>query len=255
MSSIWTRRAPDLTTRLDGGIAVITGAGSGIGRALAGVAAGRGMSVALLDVSQAGLDETRAGLPSGSVIQTAVVDVRQAEGLQAAAAALPEAPVFVFANAGVLSRGPLADQTPEDFQRMLDVNVMGVLHTIQAFAPRILADERPSRVVVTGSQASFASFANLGGYSATKHAVLAMVRALAQEWADTSLSVALIAPGGVETPINGSISPPRPFMSPSEAAAIAFAGAVDGRLLISTHDDLAGMVVARNRGIESALIP
>lgn len=254
MSSIWTRRAPDLTARLDGGIAVITGAGSGIGRALAGEAAARGMRIALLDVSQDGLDETRAGLHEGAVIQTAVVDVCQPDELMAAAADLPEAPVLVFANAGVLSRGLLADQPPEDFRRMLDVNVMGVLHTMQAFAPGMLADERPSRVVVTGSQASFASFANLGGYSATKHAVLAMVRALAQEWNETSLSVALIAPGGVETPINGSIEPPTPFMSPSEAAAIAFAGAVDGRLLISTHDDLAGMVAARNRGIESALV-
>lgn len=254
MSSIWSRRAPDLAPRLEGGIAVITGAGSGIGRALAREAAARGMRLSLLDVSQEGLDETRAGLPEASVIQTAVVDVRRPDGLQAAAAALPEAPVLVFANAGVLSRGLLADQSADDVRRMMEVNVMGVLHTIQAFAPRMLASDLPSRIVVTGSQASFASFANLGGYSATKHAVLAMVRALAQEWTDTSLSVALLAPGGVETPINGSIAPNTPLMSPSEAAAIAFAGAVDGRLLISTHDDLAAMVAARNRGIESALI-
>lgn len=253
MSSIWTRRAPDLTARLKGGIAVITGAGSGIGRALAHEAAAHGLRLVLIDVSQGGLDETRNALPVESVIHSAVADVRRADDLQAVADALPEPPVLVFANAGVLSRGKLADQPAEELRRMLDINVMGVLHTVQAFAPRMLAHDQPSRIVVTGSQASFASFANLGGYSATKHAVLAMARALAQEWADTSLSIALLAPGGVETPINGSAPLHAPMMPPAEAAAIAFAGAVEGRLLISTHDDLAGMVAARNRGLESAL--
>lgn len=253
MSSIWTRRAPDLSARLEGGIAVVTGAGSGIGRALAVEAAARGMRLALIDVSNGGLDETRDRLPIDRVIHAAIADVRDPDGLKAVADALPEAPVLVFANAGVLARGRLADQPAADLQRMLDINVMGVLHTLQAFAPRMLADDRPSRIVVTGSQASFASFANLGGYSATKHAVLAMVRALAQEWADTTLSIAILAPGGVDTPINGAAPSHAPMMPPEEAAALAFAGAVDGRLLISTHEDLAGMVAARNRGLESAL--
>lgn len=253
MSSIWTRRAPDLTPRLAGGVAVITGAASGIGRALAIEAATHGMRLWLVDLSQSGLDETGARLPAGTRFVTAVADVRDAEALRALADALPEAPVLVFANAGVLARGGLTDQPAADIQRMLDINVMGPIHTVQAFAPRMLADERPTRIVVTGSQASFAAFEGLGGYSASKHAVLAIVRTLAQEWAKTTLSIAMLAPGGVETPIVGANPSATPLMPADQAAAIAFAGAVDGRLLISTHDDLAGMVTARNRGLERAL--
>ena len=253
MSSIWTRRAPDLTPRLAEGVAVITGAASGIGRALAIEAATHGMRLWLVDLSQSGLDETGARLPAGTRFETAVADVRDAEALRALADALPEAPVLVFANAGVLARGGLTDQPAADIQRMLDINVMGPIHTVQAFAPRMLADERPTRIVVTGSQASFAAFEGLGGYSASKHAVLAIVRTLAQEWAKTTLSIAMLAPGGVETPIVGANPSATPLMPADQAAAIAFAGAVDGRLLISTHDDLAGMVTARNQGLERAL--
>lgn len=231
----------------------MTGAGSGIGRAIAVEAARQGMRLTLVDVSPEGLDGTRAALAPDTIISTSVADVRRAADLQAVAAGLSEAPVLVFANAGVLARGPLTTQPAEELERMLSINVMGALNTVQAFAPAMLKADLPSRIVITGSQASFAAFDGIGGYSASKHAVLAIVRSLAQEWTGTSLSAAMLAPGGVETPIVGSNPSGARLMAPAEAAAIAFAGAVDGRLLISTHSDLAGMVAARNRGLEQAL--
>lgn len=253
MSSIWARRAPDLSSRLQGGTAVVTGAGSGIGRALAGQVAARGMRLVLLDASVAGLAETQATLPDETVVSTHILDVRDAAAIRAVAADLDTPPVLVFANAGVLSRGLLMDQPAEDIQRTLDINVMGVINTLQAFAPAMLSADQPSRIVVTGSQASFAAFGGLGAYAASKHAVLAIVRTLAQEWEETPLSIALLAPGGVDTPIVGALPAGVSLMSPEQAANIALSGAIDGRLLISTHDDLAAMVTARNRGIEEAL--
>lgn len=254
MASIWTSRSADLSGTVAGRVAVITGAGSGIGQALAGKAAAHGMRLVLIDALQAGLDETVARLPSSAVLGVRTADVRDAHALQAAAGDLPEAPRLVFANAGVLGRHELSDQPAADIQRILDVNIMGVVNTVQAFAPAMLKAGSPSRIVLTGSQGSFVSFPGLGAYGASKHAVLAIAQSLAEEWSGKSVSVALLAPGGVATPILGPSGGPNPeAMMPSEqAAALAFEGALDGRFLISTHDNLRSMIVEQGREMTAA---
>ena len=255
VSSIWTARGPDLSGAVAGRVAVITGAGSGIGRALARQAAARDMRLLLIDAVRGGLDETAAGLPSSAIVDVVTADVRDAQALQAAADSLPEAPQLVFANAGVLGRHDLSDQPAADIQRILDINVMGVVNTVQAFAPAMLAAGSPSRMVLTGSQSSFVNFPGLGAYGASKHAVLAIAQCLAEEWRDKPVSVALLAPGGVATPIlgpSGGVNP-QAMMQAEQAAALAFAGALDGRFLISTHDNLRSSLREQGRDMAAAL--
>lgn len=255
MTSIWTSRGADLSGSVAGGAAVITGAGSGIGRALASEAAAHGMRLVLIDAGQAGLNETVAQLPSAAVLDVRTADVRDAHALQAAADDLPEAARLVFANAGVLDRHELSTQPVDDIRRILDVNIMGVVHTIQAFAPAMLQAVAPSRMVLTGSQSSFVSFPGLGAYGASKHAVLAIAQSLAEEWKGRPVSVALLAPGGVATPIlgpSGGLNP-QAMMPVERAAALAFKGALDGRFLISTHDDLRAKIVDQARNMTATL--
>lgn len=255
MESAWTRKSPDLSALVQNAVAVVTGAGSGLGRALAVEAARRGMRLVLIDASPSGLAAAVASLPEGSVLRSDVVDVRSADGLGAIAADLPEPPRLVFANAGVLSRTSIMEQSAQDVQRILDINVMGFVNTVQAFAPAMTQSSTASRIVVTGSQGSFVAFPGLGAYCASKHAVLAIAESLAEEWAGSSVSMALVAPGGVATAIMGDAGSaiPDQLMSAEAAAKLTFAGALDGRFLISTHADLAPLAADRAAGVARAL--
>jgi NAD(P)-dependent dehydrogenase (short-subunit alcohol dehydrogenase family) len=221
--------------------AVVTGAGSGIGRALALRAAAEGMSLALCDVDAGGLAETSAlATARGASVASAVLDVRDAAALQTFAADARGSVALLFANAGLLRAGPLLSQPAADIQLMLDVNVIGVVNTLQAFLPAMIAEPRPSRAVITGSQGSFLLFPDLSGYCASKHALLALAESLAGELAAGPVGVSVLAPGPVATAVLGD----RPrsaaaYMSADEAADIALAGARRGDFLISTHPELA----------------
>lgn len=241
---------------LRGRTAVITGAGDGIGRALALKAAAEGMALALCDVDADRLAQTAAMAEAqGAAVTSAVLDVRDAPGLQRFAAATPGSIALMFANAGLLRPGPVLSQPVAEIQLMLEVNVMGVVNTLQAFLPRMTAQSEPSRAVITGSQASFVLFANNGGYCASKHALLALAESLAQELAATPVGVSLLAPGAVATAIHGEAASPNAAsaMSAEAAAGIAFAGALRGDFLISTHADLAARLAARQADQQAML--
>jgi NAD(P)-dependent dehydrogenase (short-subunit alcohol dehydrogenase family) len=246
-------------TRADlaGRTAVVTGAGGGIGRALALRAADEGMALALCDLAAEGLAETRALAEAhGAGVVSAVLDVRDAGALADFAGEAPGPVALVFANAGLLRTGALASQPAAELQLMFEVNVMGVMNTVQAFLPRLKAQVGPSRLVITGSQASFAPFANLGGYCATKHALLAMAEALQLELeADGAVRVSFLAPGSVATAIYGKASSPNAAHSigADHAAKIAFDGIAADRFLISTHGDLADKLAARFEALRGAL--
>lgn len=239
---------------LKGRTAVVTGAGGGIGRALALKAAAEGMALAICDVDADGLAET-AARAQGAAVTSAVLDVRDAAALKRFAGEVQGSVALLFANAGLLRSGSVLSQPIADLQLMLDVNVMGAVNTLQAFAPAMATQTEPSRVVITGSQASFAVFADLGGYSATKHALLALAESLAQELAGSAVGVSLLAPGAVSTAIYGERSSPNAAssMSAEEAAEIAFAGARRGDFLISTHADLGPRIEARHAALQAML--
>jgi len=227
---------------LAGRTAVVTGAASGIGAALALHAAAQGMTVAACDRDAAGLERLTASLDQAGVrhlIQC--IDVTDADTMAAFAADIADLPpiTLLFANAGILRTGDMLVMPPAEWRLLFDVNVIGAVVTLQAFVPRMIAQDEPARVIVTGSTGSMIAAPGLAAYCATKHALWPVVEALQGELEGTSVGASLLMPGAVATRIFDTIDPdraaPADSISPEDAAAIAFDGAVAGRAKILTH--------------------
>ncbi|WOK36445.1 SDR family NAD(P)-dependent oxidoreductase [Sphingomonas sp. C3-2] len=185
-------------------MAVITGAASGIGSGLARAALARGMRVVLTDIDGAALERFAATLEG--VVSTCTVDVRDPASVEALAAhayATFGQVDLLFNNAGVLIGGKSWEIPAERWAWQMQVNVMGVIHGIASFLPRMMAAGRPARVINTGSMASFIASPYLAPYSASKFAVLAISETLALELQSEQapVSVSILCPGPVQTEI------------------------------------------------------
>jgi NADP-dependent 3-hydroxy acid dehydrogenase YdfG len=190
-----------------GDTAVVTGAASGIGRALARRAARAGLRLALCDVDAAGLSALAAELVGqGAAVITRTVDVRDRAALESFASAVPGRIALVFANAGVLRVGLPWTLPQAEVELMLAVNLGGVLNTLSAFVPRLSAQDGPSRVVITGSRSGFVPTAAVAVYAATKNAVWSLAETLQQQMdaEGGKVGVSLLAPGGVRTGLASS---------------------------------------------------
>ncbi len=190
--------------KLSGKTAVITGAASGIGRALSSELAGRGMHLALADVNDEGLRETRASLPADSTkISLHRLDVADA----AAVAAFPQSVLaahsgvdVVINNAGVALAGTFEQIAPEDFEWLFSVNFWGVVRMTRAFLPALHRSE-DARIVNVSSIFGIVAPAGQSAYSASKFAVRGFSEALRREFARSSIGVTTVHPGGVATSI------------------------------------------------------
>jgi NAD(P)-dependent dehydrogenase (short-subunit alcohol dehydrogenase family) len=238
---------PPLT--LAGRTAVVTGAGSGIGRALARYTAAQGMVVAACDIDAAGLRETMALLGEGHFGQA--LDVTDGEMLHSFAQHVSDSlpPVsLLFANAGILRQGSVVTMPIADWEALFAVNVIGVVRLIQAFAP-LLHDA--AQIVVTGSVGSMASLSGLSAYCATKHALWPICEVLRLELTEAGqpVGVSLLMPGAVSTQIFAAAAPgrtePEDSISPEDAAQIAFDGAIADHPLILTHPRFVARAEAR----------
>ncbi|MEV0592033.1 SDR family NAD(P)-dependent oxidoreductase [Nonomuraea cavernae] len=221
-------------------VAVVTGAASGIGRALAVRLAAEGMSLMLADVDPGGLAETAELAGNGKAL-TQITDVSdEASVHHLADRAFGElGAVHVLCNnAGVFQSGHLWTRTPEDFSWLLGVNLWGVLHGIQAFVPRMIEQDTEGHIVNTVSVAGLLGAPSAGGYAVSKYAAFAATQSLAQDLAavGSRLRVTALCPGGVRTRINHS-EQVRP-------AALSIARGSDG---LETQDRLDSLV---ERGIE-----
>ena len=193
--------------QLQGKTATITGAASGFGRELALLCATKGMYLVLADVDAAGLDKTVAltGLPPEQVA-CQVCDVSQSEQVDALSDSALErfgGTHLLFNNAGVIAAGPLWKSTPQDWAWVFGVNVMGVANGIRSFVPKMLARREPAWVINTASVAGLVCPPELGVYSASKHAVVAMSECLHHELLQTGkpVGVSLLCPAYVDTGI------------------------------------------------------
>jgi NADP-dependent 3-hydroxy acid dehydrogenase YdfG len=194
-----------VTTTVNGRTAVITGAGSGIGRAVAQRLAAHGCPVALADQHAAGLEETAASLGGvGPTVTTRVLDVRDRQGLMTFAAEVAEwapAPLgMVFNNAGVTVVQGVADAAPEDDEWVFDINFGGVVNGVRAFLPLLLRQDA-GVIVNTSSVFGLVGFPHQSAYCASKFAVRGYTEALRQELRGTGVQVAAVHPGGVKTNI------------------------------------------------------
>jgi NAD(P)-dependent dehydrogenase (short-subunit alcohol dehydrogenase family) len=174
----------------EGRTAVITGAGSGFGLEVARLAAGRGMNLVLADVQQDALDRAAAEMRAlGVEVLAGRVDVAKAEQVEALGAqtyARFGAPHFVFNNAGIGAGGLIWETTLKDWEWVLGVNVMGVVHGVRVFTPMMLeaASDDPAyegHIVNTASMAGLLNAPNMGVYNVSKHAVVALSETLYQD--------------------------------------------------------------------------
>ena len=189
---------------LIGKSAVVTGAGHGIGRAVALALADEGVNVAVVDVvKEAALQVAEAVRERGVAAVGLAADVSDEAQMDAVARAAWEAfseVHILMNNAGVMpDTGPLYAASDDDFQWVFGVNVRGMLNGVRAFTPRFLASGQQCWIINTGSEHSF-GVPHLGGglYTASKHAVLGLTDVLARELPE-NVGVSILCPGIVET--------------------------------------------------------
>lgn len=211
------------------GAAVLSGAGSGIGRALAVALAARGHSLVLLGRRRDRLVETlaRAGAP-GSVHACDVRDAAAVAAVAEQALAKWGPPELLVPAAGVASIGSCGELAPEDLQAMLSTNVGGSFHLFQSFVPAMVEAGR-GRIVPILSQAARRTFPGWGGYCASKWALLGLVETLRQELAGTGVKITALFPGATDTPIWDGLGAgwDRHKMVPPEEVARALVYALD----------------------------
>lgn len=189
-----------LPRRFTGRVALITGAASGIGRAVTLRLAAEGARVCAVDVDAAGLAETAAQATGPGAVRTAVVDVgRPAECRAAVADCVREhGRLDVLGNvAGVMHSEHFTEMTEEGYRRLMDVNVGGPVFLSQAAIPHLLVTG--GNIVNIGSVSGIIGTAYNGVYCASKGAVTMLTRSLALEYAKSPLRINAIAPGGVVT--------------------------------------------------------
>jgi meso-butanediol dehydrogenase / (S,S)-butanediol dehydrogenase / diacetyl reductase len=184
---------------------LITGAASGIGRATAIKFAAEGANVTIGDVNEAGLNETAGMMASAPrVVPFDAADVASCRALVAAAS---QDGLDVLCNiSGILKWGPSEDFSVEDFQRIMAVNTTSVFALCQAALPHLVKTK--GNIVNTASTASLQGIAYTIAYSASKHAVAAITKGLAIEFAARGVRVNAICPGMVNTPMGNSAPPP-----------------------------------------------
>ena len=191
--------------RLDGKMVVVTGAGSGIGRETALLCAARGADLAICDVDEIGLHETQAHAGHlGRNVLAQRVDVGKRAEMQAFADAVHEqveAVDLLVNNAGVGLGAGFLDTELDDWEWILPINVMGVVHGCHMFVPAMVQRARGGHVVNLSSAAGFFANPALSAYTATKFAVLGLSEALRIELRPHGIGVTAVCPGLINTPI------------------------------------------------------
>lgn len=239
-----------------GQVAVITGAASGIGRGLAQEAAARGLRLVLSDIDGARLAALAAELQGqGAEVATLTADIsdtQQVEQLRELALQRFGGVDLLFNNAGVMQTGFSWEIDRRQWQRLLDINLGGVINGIHAFVPLLLEQGRPACIVNTASLAGLVCSPLLGPYTVSKQAVVALSETLHYELAlqQSQVAVSVLCPGPVASDIMGSNSPLgaatqqldalldssiREGMAPRELAREVFAGIAAGRFWLLPH--------------------
>lgn len=227
-------------------VAVVTGAGSGIGRALAQQLAGSGANLALTDIDQSLLDETVATLNPEVRVSTHVFDVADREAYKKFVDEVIEEHRYVnvvINNAGILCLHSVEKGSYEDYERSVDINFWGVLYGCKEFLP-YLKLSNVAWLVNISSGAGLIGVANYSSYNVTKFAVRGLTEALRSELRGTNVNVSCVHPGGVDTNIEkaGQHAAEAKESALKLASAIKQMSADDAAQII-----LAGMVKKKKR--------
>jgi len=262
-----------------GKVAVITGAASGIGRALADRCAREGMRVVLADIEAPALARAEAEVKgSGADVLAVLTDVSQAGDVEALARKTLDAYGAVHLlcnNAGVGAGSTAWETTIKDWQWVLGVNLWGTLHGLHVFLPIMLAQDAEGHIVNTASVAGLISYSPDAPYHLTKHAIVALSEKLYYDlaWRGARVQVSVLCPAMVNTRImDGERNRPPELqndrstlavtpdmvaafeaqrqaieagMSPDKVADCVFQAIVDGRFYILTHPEFTPLIEAR----------
>ena len=255
---------------LDGRVAVVTGAASGIGRALVQRLRDEGMTVVGTDVE-----------PSEECLPCDVSDAAAVEALADRVFAEHGAVHLLCANAGVFQGGVSWERSVEDWQWVLGVNLWGPIHCVRAFVPRMVAGDDEGHVVITSSMAGLSTAAFSGPYQVSKFGAYALAESLAHDLRATGskIGASALVPGAVATQI-GSSGRNRPSsLPPKEGEDVAFVeGALQdmtatrgcdptevadrvvaavkaGDFLIPTNDDYADQIQRHTDGQKARKLP
>jgi NAD(P)-dependent dehydrogenase (short-subunit alcohol dehydrogenase family) len=227
--------------RLEDRVAVVTGAASGIGLALAEGFAAEGMKVVMADIEADALDRAVAALrPRARAVLPVRVDVARAEEVERLARdtyATFGAAHVVCNNAGVAVIGAVHEHSLADWQWVLGVNLWGVIHGVRAFVPRMLAGGDEGHIVNTASMAGLTTAPFMSVYDVTKHGVVALSESMYKEFELTGapIGVSVVCPGLINTSIMRSSR-----NRPSELAEEGKAGPMAQAFGQSLGDRLAG---------------
>ena len=244
----------------NGKVAVVTGAAGGIGRGLAQHCGQLGMSVVLADIDPGGLEKLGAELEelgvANLVMPTDVADAESVERLAEASFGEFGQVDLLFNNAGVLRPGNSWQQSVEDWQWHLGVNLMGVVHGLRSFVPRLLAQGSAAHIVNTASLGALLTMPTLAPYQASKAAVRALTETLHMELqkSNPEIGVSVLCPGPVATAMldsanHLSVADDVPWagqqaeeqamktMSPARLARIVFEAICERRFWIFPHQE------------------
>jgi NAD(P)-dependent dehydrogenase (short-subunit alcohol dehydrogenase family) len=191
-----------------GRLVLVTGAGSGIGRSSALAFAKAGADVLCVDIDVAAAEQTAAQVAeqgsAGLAYQLDVADGAATRKLADQVTSEHGVPDVLMANAGIGMSGSFLDTTEEDWRRLLDVNLMGVVNTLRSFLPPLVERGEGGHVVITASMAGFFPTPNLPAYSTAKAGVLMLAQCLDGELRQTGIGVSAICPGVIHTNITAT---------------------------------------------------
>lgn len=229
-------------------VAVVTGGGSGIGRALCTLFAREGARVVVADVEEAAAAATESAIAAAGgdalAVRADVSDLASVQALAERAMARYGAVHVLCNNAGVALHGGLGQMTHRDWQWVLGVNLWGVIHGLEVFLPRMIEGGQGGHIVNTASMAGLIASQGLGVYNTSKYAVVGLSETLAKDLRPYGIGVSVLCPLGVTTRIGESArNRPPALTNPVEKAAAPIE--LIGRAL--DPDTVAGMVWAAMR--------
>jgi NAD(P)-dependent dehydrogenase (short-subunit alcohol dehydrogenase family) len=230
----------------DGRAAVITGGASGIGFACAQEFTRRGARVLLADINQAALDQAvdrlRADGAEAHGVVCNVTNLEAVEHLADESFRLLGEVNLVFNNAGIAYAGPVADVTHGDWRWVIDVDLWGPIHGVEAFLPRLIEQGGDRHIMFTASFAGMVGNAGLGPYSVAKFGVVALAEGMARELKGEGIGVSVLCPMIVDTPLMANSERTR---SDDYGARSEQAEAVAQGLIVPTDEDVRPDDVAR----------